>query len=157
MPKMIGVQASQCAPIYNAFAQGLETVSAWDFPIQTIAGGIADPLIGYADDGTLTLRKVGESKGLMTYLTEEEIYEGMTAIEQKVGLYCEPAGAVSVGAVKKLWADGVLPRGCTVVSMMTGSGFKYSGRLAKKPPLIQTIEQAVDRLKCSQDESERRQ
>jgi len=141
VPKMIGVQARQCAPITDAYTKGKTTVSSWEAPIRTIAGGIADPLIGYAGDGTLTLQTVHALGGVMVSLTEEEIQDGMTTTEKKIGLYCEPAGSVSVAAVKKLWAEGIMPKGSSAVSVMTGSGFKYSGRKPHKPLLVRTIEQ----------------
>lgn len=141
LPKMIGVQVDACEPIARAFAAGSNAVQGWEHPIDTIAGGIADPLLGYANDGTLTLAVARKSGGAILSLSEAEIWQAMREVEQVIGLYCEPTGAVAVGAVKKLWEQDALEKDATIVSMLTGHGFKFSGRRAQKPPLIENADQ----------------
>ena len=55
LPAMVAVQARGCAPIVRAFDKGDPEVEPWEVP-HTVASGIADPLQGYSEDGTLTLR-----------------------------------------------------------------------------------------------------
>ena len=145
LPAMIGVQVKQCEPITRAYEADSEKVDGWQEQIKTAAGGISDPLLGYEGDGELTLSVVKKSGGMMISLTEEEILESTQAVETKLGLYCEPTGAVSVGAVRKLWNMGLLREGALAVSYTTGHGFKYSGRHPKEPPLIDDAAQ-LDRL-----------
>lgn len=145
LPAMVGVQVTACEPITQAFACGTDRVKGWDKQIKTMAGGISDPLIGYEGDGELTLAAVKRTGGRMVSLEEEEVWEASEAIETKLGLYCEPTGAVSAGAVKKLWNQGFLKKGALTVSLTTGHGFKYSGRQPKKPPVIDSVDQ-IDQL-----------
>lgn len=137
LPAMIGVQVKECEPITRAYDLKDNKVEGWQKPIHTAAGGISDPLLGYEGDGELTLSVVRRSGGLMVSLTEEEVLEAARAVETRLGLYCEPTGAVSVGAVRKLWNMGVLREGALTVSFTTGHGFKYSGRHQEEPPLME--------------------
>lgn len=135
LPAMIGVQVESCMPIVDAYEKH-EAVRGWTGDIHTIAGGISDPLQGYEKDGDLTLETVLESGGCMVSLSEEEVWEATQTVEKCIGLYCEPTGAVSLGAVKKLEANGFLHPGYTTVSFLTGHGFKFSKRSAQSPQVI---------------------
>lgn len=141
LPVMIGVQTEQCMPVTRAYLDGTDEVACWEKPIDTMAGGISDPLAGYEKDGTLTLKTALESGGMMTYLTEEEIASSTRLLEEGEGLYCEPTSAVAVGVIPKLYQEGVIKPGTRVVSMLTGHGFKYSGRKPKIREVIHGIEE----------------
>ncbi len=140
LPKMIGVQAEQCMPIVQAFAKHT-AVAPWRAPMHTIAGGIADPLEGYPQDGETTLDIIRRCGGMMVSLSEEEIAEANRAVEQWVGLYSEPTGAVSVGAVKKLVRAQVIPPQSSVVCLATGHGFKFTKRSFPAPKMIHGLEE----------------
>lgn len=141
LPKMIGVQPDQCKPITEAYENGLDRVCGWQHEINTIAGGISDPLIGYEKDGELTLKTVRQSGGSMISLNENEILEANQLVEKKIGLYCEPTGAVSLGAIKKMETMGMLKPGETVVAFLTGHGFKFSKRGSVPLEAISSIQQ----------------
>jgi len=47
--------------------RGSKTVEAWPEKIDTVASGIADPLIGYPEDGTTTLNVIRKSAGVSNY------------------------------------------------------------------------------------------
>lgn len=140
LPAMIGVQSEQCMPVTRAYLEHTSKVRGWDAPISTVAGGISDPLIGYEGDGELTLKTAVESGGCMTFLTETEILEAAKLVETKTGLYCEPTSATAVGAAGKLFAEGVIAPGAKIVSMLTGHGFKYSGRTSSVCRTVESME-----------------
>ena len=150
MPVMVGVQASACEPITQAFESNRDQVEGWIGPGGTVAGGIFDPLMGYEGDGALTLRSVRCSGGMMLSLTEAEILESTALVEKNLGLYCEPTGAVSVGAVKKLARKKYFRPGATVVSLLTGHGFKFTRRKMEKPPVIGEIGELTSVLGCKE-------
>ena len=141
LPIMVGVQVSQCEPITQAFHSGL-SVCAWEKPITTIASGISDALIGYEKDGDLTVELIHKSGGTMISLDEEEVSEATFLIEKYTGLYSEPTGAVSVGAVKKLYNNGFIKKGSIVVCLMTGNGFKFSKRSYPELKVVESFDQA---------------
>ena len=128
LPRMIGVQCEQCAPIAAAFQLGSDHVASWTQEIHTAAGGIADSLSGYEQDGELTLRTVRESGGSMIAVSDPDILHATDILGRKEGLYCEPTGAVTLAAVKDLVLTGRIEQGASVVLLMTGHGFKYTAR-----------------------------
>ncbi|WP_200962555.1 threonine synthase [Bosea sp. Root381] len=122
-PKIVAVQAEGCAPIVKAFDEGAAEVQPWGEP-KTIASGISDPLIGYARDGTYTLRLVRESGGRAIAVSDDEIIQAMKVLAAGNGIFAEPTGASSLAAAQKLMARGEIRPGERVVCMVTGHGFK---------------------------------
>jgi threonine synthase len=123
LPAMVGIQAKGCAPIVRAFDKGDLEVKAWGIP-RTIAAGIADPLKGYSDDGTLTLQIIRESGGVAIAVDDQNIMETTLKLSSTSGIFAEPTGASSVAGLKKLKEKGILRESDTVICMVTGSGFK---------------------------------
>jgi len=133
---MVGVQAKGCAPIVRAFERGEREVRAWDTP-RTIASGIADPLQGYSDDGTLTLQIIRESGGVAVAVDDESLLESVQKLSSFAGIFAEPTAVASVASLKKLEHKGILEGNDSVVCMITGSGFKepYAiGEYVQIPP-----------------------
>jgi threonine synthase len=124
VPRMVCAQAAGCAPIARAFEEGAESVTAWDAPPDTIATAIADPLRGYEDDGTLTLRVVRETEGVALAVTDEAIREAVRRLAVLEGVFAEPSGAVSVAALSILRARGTIRAGSRVACLITGHGLK---------------------------------
>jgi len=130
LPAMIGVQAKGCAPIVRAFERGEREVRAWGTP-HTIASGIADPLQGYSDDGSLTLKIIRESGGAAVAVDDESLVESVQNLSRLTGIFAEPTGASSVASLRELKKRGILKEKDTVVCMVTGSGFKDSHTIQK--------------------------
>jgi threonine synthase len=63
---------------------------------------------------------VGRSGGMIATVTEEQIHEAWRAVAVEEGIFCEPASAAGVAAVK---AVGFEPE-TTVVAVLTGHGLK---------------------------------
>lgn len=131
--RLIAVQAEGCAPIVQAFEQGLEEVRAWGTP-QTIASGISDPLIGYERDGSYTLKLVRRSGGRAIAVSDDELRAAMQLLARAEGIYAEPTGASPIAALPRLWADGHLPPDARIVCMVTGHGFK-DGKAYQEMPV----------------------
>jgi len=125
LPAMIGVQAKGCAPIVRAFERGEREVRAWG-TAHTIASGIADPLQGYSDDGSLTLKIIRESGGVAVAVDDNDLIDSVQKLSKFAGIFSEPTGASSVASLRELKKRGILKEKDTVVCMVTGSGFKDS-------------------------------
>jgi len=123
LPAMIGVQAKGCAPIVRAFERGEHEVRAWNTP-RTIASGIADPLQGYSDDGTLTLQIIRESGGVAVAVDDESLLESVQKLSSFAGIFAEPTAVASVASLKKLKERDILKENDTIICVITGSGFK---------------------------------
>ncbi|MGZ8475747.1 MAG: pyridoxal-phosphate dependent enzyme, partial [Candidatus Limnocylindria bacterium] len=123
-PRLMGVQASGCAPIVRAFEAHAERVSEWEGPTSTSASSIADPLLGYAADGTRTLGVIRRSGGLAISVSESRIGDAMDRLARLEGVLTEPgAGAALAGYELALERDLVSPTQLAVI-LATGHGLK---------------------------------
>ena len=117
--KMFAAQAEGCAPVVNAF-------DANDFAIRpvkpdTVAKSLA---IGNPADGYYALKVIDESRGYAYAVAEEEVSEGIKLLAQTEGIFTEPAGGVTVAALKRLVEMGQIKPEETTVAFITGNGFK---------------------------------
>ena len=123
-PRLMGVQASACAPIVRAFEAEAEHVSEWEGEVATSASSIADPLRGYAADGTRTLRVIRRSGGLAIGVAEAHIADAVDRLGRLEGVLAEPgAGAALAGYELALERGLVSPTDLTVI-VVTGHGLK---------------------------------
>jgi threonine synthase len=123
-PRIVAAQAAGCAPVVRAFESGAHEVSEWEHPVETAASSIADPLIGYPQDGTRTLSVVRHSGGTAIAISEEAIRKATIHLARSEGLLVEPGAAVAVAAYRKLAAQAVISRGERAVVVLTGHGLK---------------------------------
>jgi threonine synthase len=113
LPKLIGVQAANCAPLYAAWRAGRLTAEAFaDSP--TIADGIA---IVHPARAEQCLEAVRASGGTYLSVSEEEIRAAWLATA-RTGLWVEPTSAAAIAALPHCPVDG------TVVIPLTGHGLK---------------------------------
>jgi len=119
VPKMICAQARGCSPIYNAYSSHAEVISRVENP-HTIAHAIENP---YPPSGNEVLRRMKENGGTFVAVTDEEILRAQKRLA-KIGLFGQPASAVSLASVKKLRGQNFLDENDTVVCIVTGGGLK---------------------------------
>jgi len=117
LPKMIGVQAMACAPLWATLAYG-----AGSRPLiaegQTLAEGVRvlHPLRGEA-----VLRAVRMTNGGVLAVDDADILLGRDALAKR-GLYVEPTSAMVWSGLEQVLSS--LPD--SVVVILTGSGYKYN-------------------------------
>jgi len=122
-PRMIAVQASGCAPIPKAFAEGRATAEKWE-NASTYASGLRVPK-PFAD--FLILAIIRESAGDAVAVTDDEMRAAEAEIGETEGLFVCPEGAATWAAAKNLAAGGKLDPRSRIVLFNTGTGFKYLG------------------------------
>jgi threonine synthase len=120
-PRMISVQASGCAPIPRAFAEGKESSEKWE-NAQTYASGLRVPK-AFAD--FVILRDIRASHGDAIAVTDDEMRRAADEIGAAEGLFVCPEGAAVWAAAKSLAAAGRLDARSRTVLFNTGTGFKY--------------------------------
>jgi threonine synthase len=120
-PKMVSVQAENCAPIVRAFQQGAEKAEPWE-GATTIADGLRVPR---AIGDFLILRAVRESGGTAVSVSDRSMVDGMLAIGKHQGISAAPEGGAALVAIQKLVADRSIRREETVVLFNTGGALKY--------------------------------
>jgi threonine synthase len=120
-PKMITVQAENCAPIVKAFEGGKSASEPWP-EAETIAAGLRVPK-AYGD--YIVLDIIRQSGGKAVSASDAEMTEAIRSWASDEGVFAAPEGAASLVAYQKLRASGFLRASDKVVLFNTGSGLKY--------------------------------
>ena len=120
-PRMISVQASDCAPIVRAFEAGERHADL--FPdARTCASGLRVPK---AIGDFLILDAVRQSGGRALAVSDGELLEGVGEIGRAEGVLAAPEGGACVPALRELLRSNAVGPDERVVLFNTGSGIKY--------------------------------
>jgi threonine synthase len=111
-PRMFGFQAAGSAPIVLG-----EVVKDPD----TIASAIR---IGNPASWELALTARDETDGYFGAIDDAAILDAHRILSSEVGIFVEPASAISVAGLLERSAAGEIPKGSTVVLTVTGHGLK---------------------------------
>jgi threonine synthase len=120
-PKMVSVQAENCAPIVRAFQAGTERAAPWE-NAQTIADGLRVPR---AIGDFLVLRAVRESGGTAVAVSDADMVTGMRDLGRYEGISAAPEGGAALQALRVLVKGGLVKPHDTVVVFNTGGALKY--------------------------------
>ena len=121
MPRIVGVQAAACAPLYAAAIQGSGQLPAVE-PAPTAAEGIA---ISRPLRWRQILAAVDATGGTIAAVAEDEIRQAWQQWARQ-GLLMEPTSATAVAACQQLLDAGRFLPDETVVVPITGSGIKVA-------------------------------
>lgn len=114
MPRLIGVQARACAPLWAVFQYGIAGLS-WVTEGNTLAEGVR---VKYPLRGDSVLKLLAVTDGQMIAVDEEEILAGRDALAHQ-GLYVEPTSAIVWSALQHA---SQFPE--PIICVLTGSGLK---------------------------------
>lgn len=128
-PRMVSVQADNCAPIVRAFQNGQETAEPW-IGATTIADGLRVPR---AIGDFLILRAVRESGGTAVAVSDAAMVKGMLAIGKLEGVSAAPEGGAALVAIQELAARGTIKPHESVVLFNTGGALKYLDVISNSP------------------------
>jgi threonine synthase len=117
--RVFGAQATGCAPVSEAFAQGWDVVR----PVKpsTIAKSLA---IGNPADGPYVLDVVRRTGGVVADVSDAEVVDSIRLLARSQGIFGETAGGVTVGVLRKLLAAGQLDPDAETVIINSGDGLK---------------------------------
>lgn len=118
LPKMLGVQAEGCKPLYDAYKADSEIRPV--IP-KTLADSIA---VGEPRNWKKALNAVKDSEGTMVYVNDDEILAAMKLMARTTGVFSEPAGAAPMAALIKAIKEGIIVEEDRVVIICTGNGLK---------------------------------
>ena len=118
LPRLISAQSLGCYPINRAIQED----KPWE-PMEenTIADSISVGVPRNADKALMAIR---ESNGIAVNVSDEEILAAQKLLGRTCGVFGEPAGVTGTAAVKKACELGLIEKGATVVSVVTGNGLK---------------------------------
>jgi threonine synthase len=123
IPRLIGVQAVNCAPLYRAYREQLSAVPAVE-SIKTAAEGIA---IASPLRGQQILEAAKSTGGEFLAVSEAEIKNALLEMCRK-GYYIEPTSAAAVAGVKQYLETRSL-KDEIIVTLFTGSGLKAGNKM----------------------------
>jgi len=126
-PRMIAVQAGNCAPIVKAFKEGAHYANPWP-GASTLATGIRVPS---AIGDFLILEALYNSSGYAVAVSDEEMIESAGHIASRTGILPAPEGGAVFAAALRLKEMGYLSANDKIVLFNTGSGYKYPEALKK--------------------------
>ncbi len=120
-PRMIAVQASNCAPIVQALEGGANYAQAGQ-NASTLANGLGVPQ-PFAD--RLILSILQQSGGTALAVAEEQIQLAQQELAQSEGILAAPEGAATLAALKMMVTAQMVCPEEKVVLFNTASGLKY--------------------------------
>ncbi|MDY0000900.1 MAG: threonine synthase [Polyangia bacterium] len=134
MPRILAVQSSGSAAIYNAFKAGLGSAS----PVEpdTVADSIS---VGQPRDSVKALRAVRESGGAVVSVPDEEILETGHRLGSLAGVFSEPAASAALAGVLEARRQGLMQGSEEVVVVITGLGLKDPLRTAQGTPELVSV------------------
>jgi threonine synthase len=118
LPRMLGVQASGCSPIVDAFEGGCDVCKV---EARTIADSIR---VGEPRNWRKAIKALGESGGMAISVTDDEILDAILLLGSKTGVFAEPAGAAGLAGLRAALGRGLIEKGETIAVLITGSGLK---------------------------------
>ena len=121
LPRMIAVQAANCAPLLASYKDSLNWKQNFS-PQPSLAYGLAVP---YPFGIDLMRKVINESKGEVVAITEKEITDAVKEIEKKEKMAISPEGAATWKAVTYLLAKNLISPNDKIVLLNTGSDHKY--------------------------------
>jgi threonine synthase len=132
MPRLVAVQASGCAPIVRAWAEGASESRPWD-NAATIAFGVTVPK-PLGDFLILdALRKTG---GCAIAVDDDQILDAQGRLAAAEGAFICPEGAACFAALEQLRKDEWVTSDDEVVVFNTGAGIKYPQTVSVHAPVI---------------------
>ncbi len=140
-----GAQAEGCNPITRAVKEGNDLIPPIKTP-KTIAKSLA---IGNPADGYYAYKIMKESGGWGEDVTDDEIVDSMKMLARTEGIFTETAGGVTLGVLRKLLAQGRIPKDESIALCITGNGLKTQEALEGKvgePVHINAKLEEVDKL-----------
>jgi threonine synthase len=125
LPKMIIVQAEGCAPLVQAFHNGLEEAENW--PAQEARTKAAGLRVPSAIGDRLILQAVRESGGTALTVSDDTMTKMVYYTAQQEGILISLEAAATVAAYHSLLANHFLEPGDETVLLFTGSGLPDIG------------------------------
>jgi len=127
VPRVHAAQASGCAPVVKALAEGLD----YPEPVRpdTIAKSIA---IGNPADGFQVIESVRSTGGAGAAVSDRQIIDAIQLLAETEGIFTEPAGGTTLAATIDLVHRRVIEPDESVVVCVTGNGYKTAEVVADR-------------------------
>ncbi len=132
IPQMVSVE--NFGPLYNALAKNL------DYIPEVPARDSCAASMSIAKGAYQAMKAIKESNGEAVLIdSDDPIMQGQKDIAANEGLYCEPASASCLAAVRQLKDKKIIKEGESVVMLLTSTGVKDTVSTAKYLPEVPYI------------------
>lgn len=121
--KMYAVQSTGCAPIVQAFKDGLNRIPLHPHP-NTVALSIGD-----ATGAAVTLSALRDSQGGACEVPDAEILRAVRTLA-RIGVAAEPSAAAALAAALRSQEDGAFDADEDIVCLVTGAAVKWPETIA---------------------------
>jgi threonine synthase len=128
LPRLVAVQAEQCAPVVTAFGSGARScvsVTARDQAASSAFGIMVPKPLG----DFLILDALYETSGTAIAVTDEELLSAQSEVARTEGAFICPEAAACFAAVRRLRDSDWLTGSEEVVILGTGTGLIYPGTI----------------------------
>ena len=132
---MIGVQTLGNYPVVKAFEAGVDTMER-NKDACTLDHVLENP---DPPSGGQVVRKTRENGGTLVAVSDEEVKAAQLLMGRE-GIFAQPASTATLAGVRKLVQTGYLKASDSVVSVVTGSGYKYTQILDEHDFPCQTVD-----------------
>ena len=139
LPRLVAVQAINCAPIVKAFNENKKESQFWE-DAQTIAYGITVPK---AIGDFLVLEAIYETNGTAIAIDDKDILHYQEILAKTEGLFVCPEGAATLAATVELYKNGWIKENEKIVLLNTGSGLKYPDTVQITPQLLKPNDELI--------------
>ncbi len=125
LPRMVVVQAENCAPVVDFINGEEKPVSSYK---ESIANGLAVPVAFGMD---MISQVVKESGGTVVTVNDNDMISGVKEVAKKEGVLMAPEGGSLWKGLLKLVERGDISRDERILMMNTGNGYKYLEHLVQ--------------------------
>ncbi|GHV04047.1 threonine synthase [Campylobacterota bacterium] len=139
LPRLVAVQAENCAPIVKAFEEKAAESVMWQ-NAKTIAFGITVPK---ALGDFLVLEALYQTNGTAKAVSDADILTYQSLLARNDGLFICPEGAAVLAAADQLLKQGWIAANDRVVLLNTGSGLKYPETVNINTPLLNKEDEII--------------
>jgi threonine synthase len=134
LPKMLGAQAAGAAPLVH----GKPVAHP-----ETVATAIR---IGRPATWQPALDAAADSGGAILAVTDDEILDAYREVARREGVFCEPASAAGIAALRNAVRDGTVDRDARCVCVLTGNGLKDPETPLRDGLALTRLDASVDAL-----------
>jgi len=134
IPRLAAIQAEGANPFYRGFLDGFRERHRLTPETVATAIRIGDPVSW--DRAVASIR---DTNGVVEQVSDAELMAAKLEID-RAGIGCEPASAVTLAGVRKLFERGIIGKNDRVVCVLTGNLLKDPDSILKNVPAEQMVE-----------------
>jgi threonine synthase len=145
-PRIVGVQAEGCAPLYKAYREGKTEIE--EVVPKTLADSIA---VGKPRNRYKAMKYLKYTDGIVEAVSDAEILEAIKLLARYSGVFAEPAGATPFAGYLKLLEKGEIKPSDRVAVVVTGNGLKdvdaaikATGNPVEVAPNIEDVSKVIE-------------